>query len=85
MGKRGGNFLVQIISTCLSYERRKGGGSAPCGFTLTVKTCMKTIQKVHFKLQTICLYKMFQGRAGGNGVKVVCVDPWIVLLLSIVF
>ncbi len=42
-------------------------------------------KKVHFKLQTICLYKMLQGKAGGNGVKVVCVDPWIVLLLSIVF
>ncbi len=39
MGRRGGNFLVQIISTCLRYAQRKGGGSAPCVFeslTLTV-------------------------------------------------
>ncbi len=29
-GKVGGNFLGQMISTCLSSRRGRGGGSAPC-------------------------------------------------------
>ncbi len=34
MGEEGGNFLVQMISTCLPSGRERGWGSAPCGMTL---------------------------------------------------
>jgi hypothetical protein len=49
---------------------------------------MKTIQKGYFKcfaMQTICLYEMLETWVGGNGFKVVCVDPWIVLLFPLSF
>jgi hypothetical protein len=33
-GEKGGNLLVQIISTCRHGLRRGGGGSAPCGMDI---------------------------------------------------
>ncbi len=43
-GEEGGNFLVQMIFTCLPSLRGRGGGSAPCGKT-ALFSCLCT---VHF-------------------------------------
>jgi hypothetical protein len=36
VGRRGDNFLVQMISTCLAPRRGRGVGSVPVSYTLYI-------------------------------------------------
>jgi hypothetical protein len=51
-GEEGGKFLVQIISTCLRYVERKGGGYP---HRVVYVWCDKTLKRKNIRKWTFCM------------------------------